>query len=339
MILKGAAVARYCAAPDPAHAGILIFGGDPMRVALKRQEAVAAIVGAQGEAEMRLARMSGADLRRDAAMLSDAMRAQGFFPGRRAVLVDDAGDGLADLIGAALAEWRPGDAQIVVTAGALTAKSALKVLFEGHRAAACIALYDDPPGREEIEADLARAGLRALSPAALAELEALARMVEPGDFRQTLEKIALYKWNDPAPLTADEVAAMAPATIEAGVDELIHAAAEGRAAAVGTLMRRLEGQGVQPVAICIAALRHFRALHAGAADAGGPAQAMGRMRGIPFKSRDAMIRQAGRWGLRRLETALALLIETDLTLRSSARVPGHALVERAMLRLAVAAGR
>ena len=45
MILKGAEAARYCAKPDPARAGLLIFGADPMRVALKRQEAIAALIG------------------------------------------------------------------------------------------------------------------------------------------------------------------------------------------------------------------------------------------------------------------------------------------------------
>ncbi|MFN3970321.1 MAG: DNA polymerase III subunit delta [Gemmobacter sp.] len=338
MILKGAAAGRYCAAPDPAHAGMLIFGADPMRVALKRQEAVAAILGPAGEAEMRLTRMSGGDLRRVPSLLSDAMRAQGFFPGRRAVLVDEAGDGLAHLIGAALAEWRAGDAQVVVTAGALAGKSALKSLFEGHRAAVCIGLYDDPPSREEIEADLARAGLRGVPAGAMAELEGLARALEPGDFRQTVEKVALYKFGDTSPLTPEEVAAMAPATIEAEVDEVVMAAAEGRAAAVGGLMRRLAGQGVAPVTICIGALRHFRALHAGASEPGGAAQALGRMRGANWRARDAMVAQAGRWGMRRLEVALGVLIETDLTLRSASRAPGFALMERALLRLAVMAG-
>ena len=68
--------------------------------------------------------------------------------------------------------------------------------------------------------------------------------LEPGDFRQTLEKIALYKFGDSQPLTAAEVDAMAPATIDAEMDEVVRAAAEGRARDIGLLMRRLEGQGL-----------------------------------------------------------------------------------------------
>ena len=60
MILKGLEASRYCQKPNPAHAGLLIFGADPMRVALKRQEAIAALIGPEGEAEMRLTRIARA---------------------------------------------------------------------------------------------------------------------------------------------------------------------------------------------------------------------------------------------------------------------------------------
>jgi DNA polymerase-3 subunit delta len=334
MILKGAEAARYCARPDPARAGLLIFGADPMRVALKRQEAIAALVGPEGEAEMRLSRMSGGDLRKDGSLLLDAIKAVGFFPGPRVAFVEEATDGLADTIAIALKDWKPGDAVIVVTAGGLTGKSALKTLFEKHPNAVSIGLYDDPPSREEIEDALRKAGLRDIDREAMADLTTLARALDPGDFRQTLEKIALYKFGDPSPLTPADVAAMAPATIEAEVDDLIDAVAEARSTAIGPLFRRLEGQGVLPVTICIGALRHFRTLHAAATDPAGPGVGIQKAR-VNFKQKDAMGRQAGQWGTRALEQAVAILLETDLTLRSASRAPGMALMERALIRIAM----
>lgn len=334
MILKGAEAARYCAKPDPGRAGLLIFGADPMRVALKRQDAIAALVGPEGEAEMRLTRMSGADLRKDASLLLDAIKAVGFFPGPRVVFVEEATDGLAETVAAALKDWRPGDATIVVTAGGLTGKSALKTLFDKHPNAVSIGLYDDPPGREEIEEALRKAGLGAIDREAMADLTTLARSLDPGDFRQTVEKIALYKFGDASPLTPADVAAMAPATIEAEVDELIEAVAEARAAAIGPLVRRLEGQGVLPVTICIGALRQFRILHAAATDPQGPGVGIQKAR-VNFRQKDAMARQAGQWGVRKLEAAVAILVETDLTLRSASKAPGMALMERALIRIAM----
>ena len=335
MILKGVEATRYFAKPDPRRAGLLIFGADAMRVALRRQEVIAALIGPQGEGEMRLTRMSGANLRRDGSLLLDAIKATGFFPGPCVAFVEDATDTLADPIAVALKDWKPGDAQIVVTAGSLTAKSTLKTLFDKHPAAVCIGLYDDPPSREEIEDALRKAGLRDISRDAMTDLTTLARALDPGDFRQTLEKIALYKFNDPTPLTPADVTAMAPATIEAEVDDLIDATAEGRAKAIGPLFRRLEGQGMLPVTICIAALRHFRILHAAASDPAGPGAGIQKAR-VNFKQKDAMGRQAGQWGMGALEGAVAQLLDTDLTLRSTSRAPGMALMERALIRIAMA---
>jgi DNA polymerase III subunit delta len=329
MKLAGPEANRWFARPNPAAAGVLIYGADPMKVAMKRQQLVAAIIGPQGEAEMRLARMSGADLRRDPAGLLDAVKAQGFFPGPRVAFVEDATDGLAEVIAAALADWRAGDAQIVVTSALLTPKSPLRKLFEPHPTAVAIGLYDDPPTQAEIEDELRRAGLGAVDGAAMKDLVALSRDLDPGDFRQTLEKIALYKWEDAAPLTADDVAACAPATVEGEVDDILHAAAEGRMREVGALMRRLEAQGTQPVTLAIRSLQHFRSLHGAAVQPGGG----GMMRGAP-KNRERMARQAEGWGRDRLEEALSLIVETDLTLRSTSRAPGLALVERMLLRLA-----
>ena len=334
MKLAGLAASQYCAKPDPKHAGLLIFGADTMRVALKRQEAIAALIGPQGEAEMRLTRIQAADLRKDAALLDDATRAIGFFPGPRVAFVEDATDGLTATLETALKEWRAGDAQIVVTAGDLKAKSTLRTLFEKHLNATAIVLYDNPPTREEIEAELAKAGLKQFASTAMADLTTLARELDPGDFRQTLEKIALYKFNDPTPLTPAEIHALAPATVEAEVDDLLAAVADQQPRLIGPLLRRLEGQGILPVTLCIGALRHFRSLHVAASDPGGVSAGIMKAR-IFGPRRDAMQRQASAWGMQRLEDALGLLVETDLTLRSTSRAPAMAVMERALIRLAM----
>lgn len=130
MKLSGADATRYFAKPDPKRTGLLIFGQDAMRVALRRQEVIAALIGPEGEAEMRLTRIPAADLRKDPAVLLDAMKSQGFFPGPRVAFLEDATDTAAPLVAIAMKDWRPGDATILVTAGGLTGKSALKKLFD-----------------------------------------------------------------------------------------------------------------------------------------------------------------------------------------------------------------
>ncbi|MEM7487503.1 MAG: DNA polymerase III subunit delta [Pseudomonadota bacterium] len=324
MILRGAAALRFVGKPDPGTAGALIYGGDPMRVALRRQELVASLGGPDADAEMRLTRLPAADLRAEPAAVLDGLKATGFFPGPRIVFVDGAAEAQAAPILRALDAWAEGDAALVVTAGALKKTSKLRKAFEAHPKAAAIALYDDPMDRAEVDAAIAAEGLD-LTPDARRDLDALALSLDPGDFRQTLTKIALYAGG--APADAGAVAAMAPATIDAETDEVVLAAASGNAAAIGPLMQRLAGQGVAPVTLVIFATRHFQQLHGIAA---GTAQPYG-------PRRDAMSAQARSWGAPRLEAALTMLMDTDLTLRSSSRAPQMALMERALIRLAMMA--
>lgn len=324
---------RFFANPETGRAGVLIFGADAMRVALKRQELIANLVGPEGEAEMRLTRIPASELRKDPALLSDAIKAQGFFPGPRVAFVEDATDGLAKTITAAMDDWSENDATVVVTASNLTPKSKLRSFFEKHKNAYAAGIYDDPPSRAEIEAELGKAGLAQVSPEAMTEIAALSRALDPGDFRQTIEKLSLYMLGDSAPVSPADVDACAPTSIEAETDEVLHATAEGRRGELGPLLHRLEAQGILPVTLCISATRHFRTLHMAAADPEGPAKGIARAR-VHFKSRDRMIRQAQNWGAPRLETALGMLIDTDLMLRSAATTPGTALMERTLIRLA-----
>ena len=143
-----------------------------MRVALKRQDLLKTYLGPKAEEEMRLTRLAAADLRKDPAALTDAAKAQGFFPGVRAVLVEDAGDNAVSSVEALLQQWQPGDGLAVLTAGRLTPRGKLRKLFEGAEAALCVPIYDDPPSRQEIETALKSAGVAELSSDAQRDLAA-----------------------------------------------------------------------------------------------------------------------------------------------------------------------
>lgn len=330
----------YFAKPDPNKAGVLFFGADAMRIALKRQDLINALIGPQGEEEMRLTRMSAGELRKDKSMLADAIKAQGFFPGPRVAFVEDVTEQLASVIIESMTDWQNGDAQVVITAGNLKATSKLRKFFESHPNAFAAAIYADPPSRAEIEETLKKSGIGTISPDAMTDIEVLSRSLDPGDFRQTLEKLALYKIGDATAVTSDDIINCAPATSEADVDDVLNIVAEGRTVELGPIMRKIEGQGIDPVAISIFAMRHFRALHAAASDPGGASAGIARARPPIFgPRRDKMTRQASSWGMYKLEVALGVLTDTDLTLRSASKAPNMAVMERALIRLAMLAQR
>lgn len=321
----------YFKKPDKDKTGLLIFGGDAMRVALKRQEFLKALLGPNAEEEMRLTRIPAGELRREPAMLLDAIKAIGFFPGPRAALVEDANDNIAKILLDTLKDWQIGDAQIVVTGGDLKKTSKVRKAFEAHPNAYALAIYDNPPDRAEIERMLAEAKLTPDGDA-MAALSDLARVIDPGDFRQTLEKLSLYKLNDTSTLSADDVAACAPTSTEADVDDILHVVAEARARDIGPVMSKLQAQGVTAVTLTIMATRHFRTLYRIAANPGAPVYGV--------RDRERVTRQSKNWGAAKLETALSVLTDTDLTLRSAGQnAPAIALVERAFIRLAMLGGQ
>jgi len=270
----------------------------------------------------------------------DAIKAVGFFPGPRAAFVEETTDVAAPAIAAALQDWQPGDAQIIVTAGALKPSSKLRKMFESHANAYAVGIYDDPPTRAEIERTLATAGIRAVPPDTMAVLTGLASDLGPGDFNQTIEKLALYKRGDDSPLSLEDVDACAPQSTEAALDDVLNVVAEAKSGEIGPLIRRLQAQGTNAVSLCIGATRHFRTLYAAASDPGGAAAGVGRLRPPVYgKRRDRIVRQAQNWGPARLETALTVLTDTDLHLRSAGQTaPAMAVMERALIRLAMLAG-
>lgn len=336
MKLAGAKATAFFSKPDKSCSGVLIFGSDAEKISTRRADLVTDLVGKSAQDEMRLTRLAAAEVRKDPALVLDALTAQGFFPGPRMVVVENATDGLASVFDTAMKEWREGDAQLIVTAASLNARSKLRKVFEPLPKFYVIGLYDDPTRPEEIDKILADAGLNSVDPDARKFLAVLARDLALGDFKQTITKVALYKLKDTNPVSVGDIEACAPIVFDADIDDILHIVAEARSAEIAMTLKRLAGQGVSPTALCIGATRHFRQLHAATCDPQGPDVGFSRARPPVFGPRkDRLVRQARGWGRPRLEMALAELMDTDLTLRSPKPVPEMALVERAFIRLAM----
>lgn len=340
MKLTGRDAKSFLDKPSAEPAMILLFGADAVRVEEARNKLANYLVGTTASEELRLTRLTGADLRRDPAQLVDEIKATGFFPGHRAIIATEVTDGLTGLFSDALATWTKGDAQIIASAGALPARSKLRKLVEGSPIAVGIGVYDDPPDAMDIERMTQEAGLPGIDRGAIGALIEIGRAMGPADLRQTIEKLALYKTGSERPATADEVAILAPQMTEAGTDRLIAAIAQGDLTEIAPALSRLRAQGVTPTRLCIDATSHFKNLVRLAADPSGPSSAVTKLRPPVFgPRRDALIRQSRQWPAGKATTAIGLLLDTDLQLRSSSDAPQSALVERTFVRLARLARR
>ncbi|MEO0823216.1 MAG: DNA polymerase III subunit delta [Pseudomonadota bacterium] len=339
MKVQGRAAERFCSAPDAAVVAALLHGPDASLIAEMRRRLVAALSDGSGEGTV--TRLVAAEVRRDPAVLYDALRARSFFGGRPVVLLEGAGDGAAAAVSEAVATLTREDGVLVVEAGSLPPKSSLRKTFEQGKHIAALGLYPDAPDMASLDAALQQAGLRhGLTDEALAELEVRVAELDRGSLARLIERIALFGLNADVPLSAIDVIPLLPAAGEAETDRLIEAVARGQVAEAGRRLRRLEAGGVQAVTLMIHAGRHFRQLFMAVSAGGGPEQAVERMRPRPVgPRRTQMLDQLGRWSLPRLEQAVRLVQETDRTLRSPGARPDYAIAERCLIRLAMLARR
>ncbi|SET38900.1 DNA polymerase III subunit delta [Oceanicella actignis] len=334
MKLTGREAKRHVERPIEGVAGTLLFGPDPAETAVRRERLARALAGEDGE----LVRLAGPAVQRDPAALSDALRSRGFFSARTVVVIEGAGDGVGKAVEAALEDLRGGDAALVVSAGDLKPKGALRKLFEAHAQLAAVGVYSEPPDREEIAAMLKAARIASWSPEAMDALAALAEGMEAEEFRALIEKLALYLGEGEGALRAEDVAACAPAQLEAELDELVAAVAKGEVERLPIILRRLAAQGAAPTGLLIATSRHFRQAFEIASAPDGPEAAAGRARPPLFgPRRSLMVAHVRRLGREGIENALRALLEADLALRSPNPPPAQALVERTLMRLAMQA--
>ena len=336
MKLSGASAKNYLKQPNDTHAGVMLYSMDKAQIDVWQKRLIIGFIGEKGESDMRLSRLSMGDIRSDPSQIADEIKAQGFFPGPRAVLIEEATDSLAKPLESAMADWQAGDARLIITAGWLNARSKLRLLCEKSPNIATIPLYEDPPSRDDIIATLKQNGLDGMEDAAMVSLIALSQDMGVGDFNQLLQKIALYKYQDEVPLSDAEVALCAPSSVDAAIDDVIYRLAEARFGEIAPILQRLFAQGTAPVALCIMASRHFKLLYAmRASDRGAEAALNATKPPIFGPRRTRLLNQLRRWTLPALESVLRLLVQTDLALRSGDPVPDHAVLERAFIRIAM----
>jgi DNA polymerase-3 subunit delta len=309
--LKGRQADSFLRAPDPAIRAILVHGPDSglvaERVAVLARHAVPDLSD-----PFRVGDLSGADLAADPARLQDEAQARALTGGERVVIVRHPREDAAALF-EALLTLDAVETRIVVQAGELTPRSALRKLFEGARNAAAMACYpDDAEAIEDlVRGTLAEAGLEA-EPAALAALtEQLGadRLLT----RRELEKLVLYMEGAPGPVTLTDVRACIGDSAAHAMDDVVYAAAGGDVATLDAVLQRAFVEGLSPVGMLRMMANHVQKLQlaVGHVERGGNVE--GAMRAVRppvfFKRQDAFRAQVRQWDGARLAGALAMLTE------------------------------
>ena len=339
-------VERLLSAPPPGLRAVLLHGPDNGLVR-ERARALVTSVAVDPKDPFRVADLTLAEIKSAPARLADEAAALSFTGGRRAVRVREGEDALMPAVKLLLAGAET-DSLVVIEAGELSARSALRRLFEAERGLAALACYRDDaralPG--VIKEALRAAGLTA-SADALAYLAAHLggdRQVT----RRELEKLVLYK--DAAPdavpdgaprrLELEDAQACIGDTAEISLDDLVHDLGDGQIPAMERALARSLQEGANPVAVLRAVARHLQRLHlvAGLVSQGTALEAaMKRLRPPPFWKLAPRFRtQAQAWRPEVLRRALARVLEAERACKRSG-APAELLCGAALHAIARAA--
>jgi DNA polymerase-3 subunit delta len=333
MKLSDREIPGFVKKPNPRIRAVLLWGPDEGRAREYARALVAAVAG-QPPDPFRYAELSGAQLKDSPAALADEAGQLAFTGGRRVVRVRagaaEAAAACEILFGA------KGDALVIVEAGDIDGRAALRRMFEEADDAAAIACYRDE-GRalaDVIRETLASFKVR-VTPDALGWLEERLGG-DRGLTRAELEKLALYVGPGGEAGLADAQAVVGDSA-EIGLDDLAHALADADLAAVERAFDKLSSEGGSAIAMLRAGQRQFMRLHlaAGHLAAGRDERvAMGALRPPVFwKDVPRFRTQLARWRLPAIEAALSRLLAGEIEAKSG-RVPQELAARDCLLAVA-----
>jgi DNA polymerase-3 subunit delta len=248
--------------PAAREARIFFFcGPDEAGASAAANRVVAALADAGERVEL-----SGADCKRDPALLGDEARSASLFGGARHIWVRASGDEAHDALETLIATGAAGAgeaAPVIVVATAATDKSRTAKLLE-KRKDALVAMFHPPDlaaVAQAVRSMADAAGLRLGGD--LADRIARAAGLDVRLAQSEIDKLALYMDADPqAPrsVTPEDHAAIGAATEEDGFAPLVNAVLGGELGKLAGEVRRMRELGLNPVGVALALERRVAQL-------------------------------------------------------------------------------
>lgn len=329
----------FAARPDAKTRLALVYGPDEGLVRERVAKLVRSVVDDPND-PFRVAELTGAQIKGDPALLADEAAALALTGGRRVVKVRDADDASAKAITQFL-DAPAGESLIVVQAGDLAARSALRKAVEASPIAAALPCYlDEGQALETVIRDSLAANQIGVSRDAMDFLTSHLggdRLVT----RSEIDKLATYM-GGPGEVSLDDAMACIGDVSAMNLDDLAFAVADGEAAHAQALLDRLSAEGKPMVSLLRTVSRHFMRLHlAGGAIAQGRSsdQALGLLKPPPFfKVKGRFAAQLRRWPPERVASALDILLTAQIDCMTTG-LPDTEIGARALLQVSRAAGR
>lgn len=293
--LKAHEVERFISRPDILEGVFLVYGPDAGLVREVGQRLTRDFAGDDAES-MNLVTLDGDELDAEPGRLLVAARTVSLFGDKRVVRVRGAGRSLVMGLTELLDD--PAGAVVVLEAGNLAPRDALRTLIEGARNGRALPCY---PDSEEtllrlINETFAKAGIQAGPDVAATLRDSLGNDREVT--RRELEKLLLFAEESKA-LTRSDVLTLCADNSGLVLDEIVDAAGTGHAARLDAALEKALAAAISPQQLLSSALLHFSGLRRwrGEVDAGRSVRdVLENLRPKPhFSRRSALEQQLRLW--------------------------------------------
>jgi len=334
--LKAHEVARFLARPDLTEGIFLAYGPDAGLVRETAQRLIGKLSG-DDPASASVVTLEGSDVDADPSILAVEARTMSLFGGKRIIRVRGAGKALVMV----LTELRddPAGAAIVLEAGNLAPKDALRALVEATKLGRALPCY---PDSEETLQALIRETFNQHGIRIEADVVTTLREILGNDreiTRRELEKLCLYAASSKT-LTRDDVLLLCADNGMLVIDAIIDAAGGGHAEKLELALNRALSSAVDPQRLLAMCTIHFANLRRWRTevDAGkAPRMVLDGLRPKPHFSRIGALEQQLRlWS----DTALATATERILQATADSRrrpALAQAALRRALLAICMMA--
>ncbi|MEL6113106.1 MAG: DNA polymerase III subunit delta [Pseudomonadota bacterium] len=348
--LKGKAITGALAKRDKAIAAFVVYGPDQGLVRERAKTLMAQVITDSSD-PFNMLDLTDADIKTDSARLTDEICALSFMGGERVIRLRAHGEAAAPAVVNLLTALDQGHLKpngiVIVEAGDLGPRSALRKGFEKAKAAAAMPCYVDGPAvTRKLAEEMATAhGLKfhrdalTLLTATLGEDRALSRM--------EIEKLLLFKSpgpdhdkgvgeSDDDEITVADVKICLVDSASDDLDRVFAACADGMPGPLAAALFQCTTAGANPVTILRALQRSFARLETarGYVDKGQNAnEAMKRLRPpVFFGEQDAFRQRLKGWTGSKLQVARRRLIEAEFQAKSTG-LPHREIVERTAFQL------
>ncbi len=348
MKLSGTRAESYVKKPPTQELGVLFFGPD-QGLCSERASSVASHWASDPNDPFAVTALSADDIANDPAKLSDEMSALSLLGDTRLIRLrlshERNGAAIAKTIKAIDAAPHTSAAKLIIEAGDLSPRSAVRKCFEGAKHFTAIACYADTQASlaSLVKSELEELGIKIERDA----LDALVPLLA-GDRRMArseIEKLALYKGygaQEDAVLSLNDIKTLAAGAGASGLDDIVMGALSGNTLAADAAFNRAMAGKITPHSVLAALQRHLVRLHQATCLMNSGRSSEDAMRALRppvfMMQKSAFAGQLRIWPETALSRAIASSLEVEKQMKSTG-MPAQSLMGRLLLSLSAYAAK